>query len=185
STPTVHFPPEAPSIEGRCSIRLSYGRSSSVPGPADPPSATAPAGRTWSGQRDSNPRPSAPKADALPDCAMPRPIAVETPRTDTMLGADPSKRQTRRSRGAIPRPPSLRPATRAAFRHTTLRHEEWPCENPRLSRPEHRMAAEIIDGKAIARALRGEVAAKIKERVAKGLRPPGLAVILVGNDSAS
>ena len=27
----------------------------------------------WSGQRDSNPRPSAPKADALPDCAMPRP----------------------------------------------------------------------------------------------------------------
>src|SRR5690606_6264540 len=117
--------------------------------------------------------------------ATPRPTAVETPRTYTMLGADPSKRQTRRSRGAIPRPPSLRPATRAAFRHTTLRHEEWPCENPRLSRPEHRMAAEIIDGKAIARALRGEVAAKIKERVAKGLRPPGLAVILVGNDSAS
>src|SRR3974377_1621062 len=27
----------------------------------------------WSGQRDLNPRPSAPKADALPDCAMPRP----------------------------------------------------------------------------------------------------------------
>ena len=26
----------------------------------------------WSGQRDLNPRPSAPKADALPDCAMPR-----------------------------------------------------------------------------------------------------------------
>ena len=26
----------------------------------------------WSGQRDSNPRPSAPKADALPGCAMPR-----------------------------------------------------------------------------------------------------------------
>ncbi len=30
----------------------------------------------WSGQRDSNPRPSAPKADALPDCAMPRPRAA-------------------------------------------------------------------------------------------------------------
>jgi hypothetical protein len=29
-------------------------------------------GSRWSGQRDSNPRPSAPKADALPDCAMPR-----------------------------------------------------------------------------------------------------------------
>ena len=26
----------------------------------------------WSGQRDSNSRPSAPKADALPGCAMPR-----------------------------------------------------------------------------------------------------------------
>ena len=26
----------------------------------------------WSGQRDSNPRPPAPKAGALPDCAMPR-----------------------------------------------------------------------------------------------------------------
>ena len=26
----------------------------------------------WSGRRDSNPRPSAPKADALPDCATPR-----------------------------------------------------------------------------------------------------------------
>jgi len=47
------------------------------------------------------------------------------------------------------------------------------------------MAADIIDGKAIARALRGEVAAKIRERVGKGLRPPGLAVVLVGNDSAS
>jgi len=47
------------------------------------------------------------------------------------------------------------------------------------------MAADIIDGKAIASALRAEVAAKIKERVANGLRPPGLAVVLVGNDSAS
>ena len=29
-------------------------------------------GVRWSGRRDSNPRPSAPKADALPDCATPR-----------------------------------------------------------------------------------------------------------------
>ena len=28
--------------------------------------------KDWSGQGDSNSRPSAPKADALPDCAMPR-----------------------------------------------------------------------------------------------------------------
>lgn len=47
------------------------------------------------------------------------------------------------------------------------------------------MAAELIDGNAIARALRAEIATKIKERVAQGLRPPGLAVVLVGSDSAS
>ena len=28
--------------------------------------------KAWSGQQDLNLRPSAPKADALPDCAMPR-----------------------------------------------------------------------------------------------------------------
>ena len=28
--------------------------------------------KKWSGRRDLNPRPSAPKADALPDCATPR-----------------------------------------------------------------------------------------------------------------
>ncbi len=32
----------------------------------------------WSGQRDSNPRPSAPKADALPGCAIPRQDTVYT-----------------------------------------------------------------------------------------------------------
>src|SRR5690606_22487953 len=73
-----------------------------------------------------------------------------------------------------------------AFRRAALRHLRRPCENPRPSpRAEHGMAAELIDGKAIARALRAEVAAKIKERTDKGLRPPGLAVVLVGNDSAS
>src|SRR6185437_2826235 len=29
----------------------------------------------WSGRRDSNPRPSAPKTEALPDCATPRQYA--------------------------------------------------------------------------------------------------------------
>ena len=54
--------PATPGLEGRCSIRMSYRR-------------TGYAKRhtlKWSGQRDSNPRPSAPKADALPDCAIPR-----------------------------------------------------------------------------------------------------------------
>ena len=49
-------------LEGRCSIQLSYGRN--VVQPA----------WSWSGQTDSNRRPSAPKADALPGCAMPRHI---------------------------------------------------------------------------------------------------------------
>ncbi len=47
------------------------------------------------------------------------------------------------------------------------------------------MAATIIDGKAIAREVQGEVAQKIRERVASGLRPPGLATVLVGEDGAS
>ena len=48
-------------LEGRCSIRLSYGRQDVQEG-------------KWSGQRDLNPRLPAPKAGALPDCAMPRVI---------------------------------------------------------------------------------------------------------------
>src|ERR1700739_243516 len=37
-------------------------------------------GVRWSGRRDSNPRPSAPKADALPDCATPRRWLLGNPR---------------------------------------------------------------------------------------------------------
>ena len=61
--------PATPGLEGRCSIQLSYGRKL-----RDRlyPNSNLPS--KWSGQRDSNPRPSAPKADALPDCAMPRPL---------------------------------------------------------------------------------------------------------------
>jgi methylenetetrahydrofolate dehydrogenase (NADP+)/methenyltetrahydrofolate cyclohydrolase len=47
------------------------------------------------------------------------------------------------------------------------------------------MVAQIINGKAIAAALRAEVATEINVRKQKGLRQPGLAVILVGEDSAS
>src|SRR5580700_8018742 len=36
----------------------------------------------WSGRRDSNPRPSAPKADALPDCATPRQLLLIVSRID-------------------------------------------------------------------------------------------------------
>ncbi len=47
------------------------------------------------------------------------------------------------------------------------------------------MAATIIDGKAIAQQIQAEIAARIETRTASGLRAPGLAVVLVGDDGAS
>ena len=46
------------------------------------------------------------------------------------------------------------------------------------------MTARIIDGKAIAAQVRSEVREAVAARVQAGLRPPGLAVILVGSDPA-
>lgn len=47
------------------------------------------------------------------------------------------------------------------------------------------MTAQLIDGKAIAAGVRQSVKSRIDDRLASGLRPPGLAVILVGEDPAS
>ncbi|MEM8769354.1 MAG: bifunctional methylenetetrahydrofolate dehydrogenase/methenyltetrahydrofolate cyclohydrolase FolD [Pseudomonadota bacterium] len=47
------------------------------------------------------------------------------------------------------------------------------------------MSAKILDGKAVARAARAKLKAAVADRQARGERPPGLAVILVGNDAAS
>ena len=47
------------------------------------------------------------------------------------------------------------------------------------------MSASLIDGKSIAQQLRNSVKDKVAARTASGLRAPGLAVILVGNDPAS
>ena len=47
------------------------------------------------------------------------------------------------------------------------------------------MAAEIIDGKAIAQAVRAEVRADVEAWVAQGNPKPGLATVLVGDDPAS
>ena len=47
------------------------------------------------------------------------------------------------------------------------------------------MTAEILDGNAIARKLRGELRERVERLLADGRRPPGLAVVLVGNDAAS
>lgn len=47
------------------------------------------------------------------------------------------------------------------------------------------MTASLIDGKNIAKQLRDSVKEKVSQRTKKGLRAPGLAVILVGCDPAS
>ncbi|MCF1426956.1 MAG: bifunctional methylenetetrahydrofolate dehydrogenase/methenyltetrahydrofolate cyclohydrolase FolD [Shewanella sp.] len=47
------------------------------------------------------------------------------------------------------------------------------------------MTAKLIDGKTIAQAIRNQVATKVADRKAAGMRAPGLAVILVGQDPAS
>lgn len=47
------------------------------------------------------------------------------------------------------------------------------------------MTAQLIDGKTIAANIREDIARKVADRRQRGLRIPGLAVILVGNDPAS
>lgn len=47
------------------------------------------------------------------------------------------------------------------------------------------MTAQLIDGKQIAADIRQNIAQKVQNRLSQGLRAPGLAVILVGNDPAS
>jgi methylenetetrahydrofolate dehydrogenase (NADP+) / methenyltetrahydrofolate cyclohydrolase len=47
------------------------------------------------------------------------------------------------------------------------------------------MTAQILDGSALAARLRKDLASTVSARTSKGLRPPGLSVILVGDDPAS
>ena len=47
------------------------------------------------------------------------------------------------------------------------------------------MAAQLIDGKALAAEVKGEVRRKIEAAAARGARRPGLAVVKVGEDAAS
>ncbi|MGV6825437.1 MAG: bifunctional 5,10-methylenetetrahydrofolate dehydrogenase/5,10-methenyltetrahydrofolate cyclohydrolase, partial [bacterium] len=47
------------------------------------------------------------------------------------------------------------------------------------------MTANILDGKAIAARLKEEVKSKVSDMVAAGTRPPGLVVVLVGENPAS
>ncbi len=47
------------------------------------------------------------------------------------------------------------------------------------------MSAKLMDGKAVAESRIGVVHEAVQQRISKGLRVPGLAVVLVGNDPAS
>ncbi len=47
------------------------------------------------------------------------------------------------------------------------------------------MTARLIDGKATAASLRAEIGEAVRSRLGRGLRAPGLAVVLVGDDPAS
>ena len=47
------------------------------------------------------------------------------------------------------------------------------------------MSAQIIDGKAVAAGLRDDLAQQVQHATAAGQRPPGLAVVLVGDNPAS
>lgn len=47
------------------------------------------------------------------------------------------------------------------------------------------MSAKILDGKQVAELIQLDIAARVKERIRQNKRPPGLAVIIVGEDPAS
>ena len=64
--------PTTPSLEGWCSIRLSYGQIARFRRAVHPVVHRHVPGQDWSGWRDLNSRHPAPKAGALPGCATPR-----------------------------------------------------------------------------------------------------------------
>ncbi len=47
------------------------------------------------------------------------------------------------------------------------------------------MTARILDGNAVAQSIRRDIAAAVEQRLQHGLRRPGVAVLLVGDDPAS
>lgn len=47
------------------------------------------------------------------------------------------------------------------------------------------MTAQLIDGKSVAAALKNEMRELVQQKIAAGMREPGLAVVLVGDDPAS
>src|SRR5438874_2591512 len=47
------------------------------------------------------------------------------------------------------------------------------------------MSAQVLDGKRVAKEIRAEIATAVAARTAAGKRPPGLTVVLVGDNPAS
>ena len=60
-----------------------------------------------------------------------------------------------------------------------------PHDNRHTSAPRLTMSAQIIDGKSLAASIREQIRERVVRRASNGLRAPGLAVILVGDDPAS
>ena len=76
--PPIGFEPMTPSLPWKCSTTELRRRILSLSGAGAEPTSEIepePSNRTWSGRRDSNPRPSAWKADALPTELLPQSIS--------------------------------------------------------------------------------------------------------------
>src|SRR5262245_41070504 len=66
------------------------------------------------------------------------------------------------------------------------RKRQFTCDNARLFPGSgSSMAARLIEGKSLAASIKAQVRAEIEALAAGGLRRPGLAVVMVGQDPAS
>jgi methylenetetrahydrofolate dehydrogenase (NADP+)/methenyltetrahydrofolate cyclohydrolase len=84
--------------------------------------------------------------------------------------------------------PALKPVKSGNRKRGRLSRDTAACENSPSFNPAGKsgfMAARLIDGKAIASEVRNAVRQRIDQRRDRGLRIPGLAVILVGKNPAS
>ena len=77
------------------------------------------------------------------------------------------------------------PAGRLVALSEPVRQSAAPRRSKQPSSPPHAMSAQLIDGKSVAAEVRDRIRLRVADRLAAGKRPPGLAVILVGDDPAS